>query len=108
MGEGMLLVVNFYEAGSIAPHRLVAVGSLHKVWIEVPEDVVAEAWKDAFQGHFAAEWPEVLHAAEKSLAHNAASDVYFDVRDLQPLENLTLERLLERTGISRPPNIIVY
>jgi hypothetical protein len=29
------------------------------------------------------------------------------VRDLRPVENLTLEQLLEKKGIGQPPNIIV-
>lgn len=66
----------------------------------------AEEWQDAFRDYFGAEWAEVLDAAENSLAYNAAGNVYFAVRDLRPLEDLTLEELLERTGISRPPNII--
>ena len=85
---------------------MVAVGNLHKVWHEFPEVVGPEEWQEAFRGHFGAEWTEVLDAAEKSLAYSAACNVYFAVRDLRPLENLTLEELLEKTGVSRPPNVI--
>jgi hypothetical protein len=89
------------------PRRLVAVGNLDRVWLAVPEDVAAEALQDAFGGWFGAEWSEVLDAAEKSFAYNAANNAYFAVRDLRPVENLTLERLLERKEIGQPPNIIV-
>jgi len=49
----------------------------------------------------------VLDVADKSFAYNAANIAYFAVRDLRPLENLTLEQLLEKEGSGQPPNIIV-
>jgi hypothetical protein len=73
----------------------------------VPEDVAAEELQDAFRSYFGAEWAEVLDAAEKSFAYNAANNAYFAVRDLRPVEDLTLEQLLEKKGIGQPPNIIV-
>jgi len=85
---------------------VVAVGNLDKVWLAVPEDVAAEELQDAFRSYFCAEWAEVLAAAEKSFTYNAANSAYFAVRDLRPVENLTLEQLLEKKGISRPLNII--
>jgi hypothetical protein len=63
--------------------------------------------QDAFRSYFGAEWAEVLDSAEKSLAYNAANNVYFAVRDLRLVEHLTLEQLLEKKGIGQPPNIIV-
>jgi hypothetical protein len=63
--------------------------------------------QDAFRGYFGAEWAEVLDVADKSFTYNAANNAYFAVRDLRPLENLTLEQLLEEKGIGQPPNIIV-
>jgi hypothetical protein len=63
--------------------------------------------QDAFRSYFGAEWAEVLDAAEKSFPYNAANNAYFAVRDLRPVENLTLEQLLEKKGIGQPPNIIV-
>ena len=86
---------------------MVAVGSLDRVWIAVPEDVAAEELQDAFQGYFGAEWAEILDVAEKSFAYNAANNAYFAVRDLRPVQNLTLEQLLEKKGISKTPNIII-
>jgi len=86
---------------------MVAVGNLDKVWLAVPEDVAAEELQDAFRSYFGAEWAEVLDAAEKSFTYNAANNAYFAVRDLRPVENLTLEQLLEKKGIGQPPNIIV-
>ena len=82
-------------------------GNLDKVWLAVPEDVAAEELQDAFRSYFGAEWGEVLDAAEKSFAYNAANNAYFAVRDLRPVENLTLEHLLEERGIGQPSNIIV-
>ena len=86
---------------------MVAVGNLDKVWIAVPEDVAAEVLQDAFQSYFNAQWAEVLDAAEKSFTYNAFNNAYFAVRGLRPVENSTLEQLLKKTGIGRPPNIIV-
>jgi len=63
--------------------------------------------QDAFRSYFGAEWAEVLHVADKSLAYSAANNAYFAVRDLHPVENLTLDQLLEEKGIGQPPNIIV-
>ena len=86
---------------------MVAVGNLDKVWITVPEDVTDEELQDAFQSFFNAPWAEVLDAAEKSFAYNAFNNAYFAVRNLHPVENLTLDQLLEKTGINQRPNIIV-
>ena len=86
---------------------MVAVGNLDKVWLAVPDDVATEELQDAFQSYFGEEWVEVLSVSEKSFTYNAANNAYFAVRDLRPVENLTLEQLLEKKGIGRPPNIIV-
>jgi hypothetical protein len=83
------------------------VGNLDKIWLAVPEDVAVEELQDAFRSYFGVEWAEVLDVADKSFAYNAANKAYFAVRDLRPLENLTLEQLLEEKGIGQPPNIIV-
>jgi len=101
------LPVYFYETGWIIPRRLVAVGNLDKVWIAVPKDVAAEELQDSFRNYFDAQWATVLDVAEKSFTYNAFNNAYFAVRNLHPLENLTLEQLLEKTGIGSPPNIIV-
>jgi len=63
--------------------------------------------QDSFRSYFGEKWAEVLDAAEKSFAYNAANNAYFAVRDLRPVESLTLEQLLEKKRIGRPPNIIV-
>ena len=73
----------------------------------VPEDVAAEELQDAFRSYFDAQWAEVLDVAEKSFTYHAFNNAYFAVRDLRPVENLTLESLLKKTGIGQPPNIIV-
>lgn len=101
------LPVYFYETGWIIPRQLVAVGNLDKVWIEVPEDVGAEELQDAFRNYFNAQWAEVLDVAEKSFAYNAFNNAYFAVRNLRSVESLTLEQLLEKTGIGQLANIIV-
>ncbi len=86
---------------------MVAVGNLEKIWLAVPEDAEAEELRDAFRSYFGAEWAEVMCSSEKSIAYNAANNAYFAVRGLHPLEDLTLEQLLEKKGIGQPPNIIV-
>jgi hypothetical protein len=63
--------------------------------------------QNAFGSYFDAQWTEVLDVAEKSFSYNAFNNAYFAVRNLRPVENLTLERLLEKKGIGQPPNIIV-
>ncbi len=77
------------------------------VWLAVPEEAAEEELQDAFRNFFAAEWAEVLDVAERSFAYNAANSAYFAVRNLRRLESLTLEEVLEKKGIGRPPNIIV-
>ncbi len=52
-------------------------------------------------------WAEVLEASDKSLAYNSANSAFFAVRDLRPVDDLTLEQMLKEKGISQPPNIIV-
>ena len=86
---------------------MVAVGSLHKVWLEVPEDVGAGELKEIFRSFLGAEWVDVLDAAEKSFEYNASNNAYFAVSDLRLVENLTLEQVLKKKGIGQPPNIIV-
>ena len=86
---------------------MVAIGNLNKVWLKVPEDVSAEELQAAFRSYFGEDWAEVLDVADNSFTYNAANNAYFAVRDLRPVENLTLEQLLEKKGICQPPNIIV-
>jgi hypothetical protein len=87
---------------------VVAVGSLDRVWLEVPEYSEAEALEDAFQRRFGAEWADVLDAVDKSFAYNAANDAYFSVRDIRPVANLTLDELIRKAGGLQPsPNVII-
>lgn len=86
---------------------MVAVGSLDKVWVPFFEPVSAEDLREAFRNVFGAEWDEVLEAADSAFPYNAANDAYFSVRDLRPVRSLTLEQLLEKKQIIRPPNVIV-
>ena len=57
----------------------------------MPEEVAAEELQAAFRSYFGTEWAEVLDAAEMSFAYNVANNAYFAVRNLRPLEDLTLE-----------------
>jgi len=86
---------------------VVAVGNLDKVWLEIPEDAAEAELQKAFRNYFGAEWDEILALADKSFSYNTANNAYFAVRDLRPMENLTLEQLLAEKGIAKPPNIIV-
>ena len=86
---------------------MVAVGTLDKVWLAVPEDVTAEELQNSFRSYFGAECAEVLNAADKSFVYNAANNAYFAVRDLRPVKNMTLEQLLEKRTIGHRPNIVV-
>lgn len=86
---------------------MVAVGNLGELWTAVPEYVAAEELKDAFRSHFGAQWDDVLDVADTSFAYNAFNNAYFAVHNLRPVEDLTLERLLDNKGIDHPPNIIV-
>jgi hypothetical protein len=83
------------------------VGNLFKIWLSVPEDASMEELHDAFQNHFGAKWDEVLDAADTSFAYNSANNAYFAVSDLRPVDDLTLDQLLKKNGIDKPPNIIV-
>jgi hypothetical protein len=85
---------------------VVAVGNLDRVWLAVTEEFAQEELQDAFRQYFGAEWDEVLAVADKSFPYNAANNAYFAVRDLRPVENLTLEQLLEEKGMGQSPNII--
>jgi hypothetical protein len=87
--------------------RVVAVGNLHKLWGSVPENLDMAGLKKAFRGYFGAEWTDVLDAADISFAYNAANTAYFAVRDLRPVEALTLNRLLADHGGIKPLNLIV-
>ena len=63
--------------------------------------------QNAFQSYFGAEWVKVLDTAEKLFAYNDANNAYFTVGNLRPIENLTLDQLLQDEGDVQPPNIIV-
>lgn len=89
------------------PRRVVAVGSLERVWSPRPEEIAEEQLEEAFGRRFGVAWADVLDAADKSFAYNVANDAYFSVRDLRPLEGLTLEELLEKNGGASTTNVIV-
>lgn len=86
---------------------MVAVGNLDKIWSTVPEDAAEGELKTIFRGHFGAEWAEVLDDADQSFGYHASNNVYFAVREVRLVDELTLEQLLEEKGSPRPPDIIV-
>ncbi|VBB41295.1 hypothetical protein TRIP_B10023 [uncultured Desulfatiglans sp.] len=86
---------------------MVAVGNLDKIWSTVPEDAAESDLKKAFRSYFGAEWTEVLDGADQSFGYHASNNVYFAVREVRLVEELTLEQLLEEKGAPRPPDIIV-
>ncbi len=86
---------------------MVAVGNLDKIWLSVPADIPMMELQDAFRGYFSKEWDEVLDTADPSFYYNALNNAYFAVRDLLPVENLTLDRLSGKDGIGKQPHIIV-
>ncbi|MDI6630869.1 MAG: hypothetical protein QME13_00375 [Thermoanaerobacteraceae bacterium] len=87
---------------------MVAVGSLAKIWLGLPEDItVPEELQRAFEDYFGAEWNQVLVGAEKPFGYHAANNAYFAVEGLWPVENLTLTELLEREKVKLSANIII-
>jgi len=86
---------------------VVAVGNLDKVWLEIPEDISEKAFQQAFRSMFEAEWTEVLDTADRSFPYNASNDAFFSIRKIHPVEDLTLNELLEKEGARQPANIIV-
>jgi hypothetical protein len=86
---------------------VVAVGSLYKVWLEVPEDVSFEELQKSFRSYFGVEWGEALDVVDRSFVYNAFNNAYFAVRAVHSVENLTLDQVPEMNGGGRPLNIIV-
>ena len=86
---------------------MVAVGNLDKIWIEIPDDASESDFTKAFLSYFNEDWSEVLDTADKAFSYNAANNAYFAVRNLHPVEDLTLDQLLEKEGTGKPANIIV-
>jgi len=86
---------------------VVAIGSLDKIWFTPSEDVAEENLYSAFHNHFGLEWAEVLNAADNSFDYNIANNAYFAVRGLRSIQNLTLDQLMGRESVDRPPNVII-
>ena len=86
---------------------MVAVGNLDKIWLSIPADVPMMELQDAFRGYFGVGWDKVLDTADPSFYYNAFNRAYFAVRDLLPVEDLTLDQLSGKDGIDKPPHIIV-
>ncbi len=82
-------------------------GNLDKVWLSVPEYAQAAELKAAFKNHFGLEWDRTLNTMDTSFAYNALNNTYFAVGNLRPVKNLTLDRLMEKGGNRKPPNVIV-
>ena len=86
---------------------MVAVGTLKKVWLNIPQDISEEIFKKAFNDYFGSGWGDVLDAVDKSFEYNAYNTVYFSVGDIELIENVSLDQLLEEKGLCQPPNIVV-
>ena len=86
---------------------MVAVGSLDKIWIDIPQDVSEDEFANSFREYFGAEWEEVLDAVDMSFAYNSYNVVYFAVGDIEGIENLNLDQLMKKKEIYQPPNVLV-
>ena len=86
---------------------MVAVGSLKKVWLEIPQDVSEEEYKKAFEFYFGAGWDHILDAVDRSFEYNVFNTGYFSAGAVKPIENVTLDLLLEEKGLHLPPNVVV-
>ena len=82
-------------------------GNLDKIWIEIPDDASESDFTKAFLSYFNEDWSEVLDTADKAFSYNAANNAYFAVREIRPVENLALDQLLAKHGVTKPPNIMV-
>ncbi|MEW6182181.1 MAG: hypothetical protein AB1500_03255 [Bacillota bacterium] len=86
---------------------MVAVGSLGKLWLDLPEDIDSmEALQSAFSKHFNADWKDVMVGADQPFGYHAAYDAYFTVRDLRAVTGMTIDQLLEDKGVKKPLNIV--
>lgn len=86
---------------------MVAVGSLKKIWLDIPQDVSEKEFKRAFENYFKESFGKVLNAADKSFEYNAFNTAYFSAGDVELIDNLKLDRLLEEKGYCQPPNVVV-
>ena len=86
---------------------MVAVGSLDKIWIDIPQDVSEDEFANSFREYFGAEWEEVLDAVDMSFAYNSYNTAYFSIDSIKPIDNYNLDRLLEDGGLRQPPNVVV-
>lgn len=71
---------------------MVAVGSLEKLWTELP-DGDEEELKRHFACFFDADWQLVMVGAEKPFDIHLYWDAYFSVRKITPVSGLTLADL---------------
>ena len=74
---------------------MVAVGTLKKVWLNIPQDVSEEIFKKAFEDCFGSGLENALDTIDKSFEYNVYNTVYFSIGDIELIENVTLDQLLE-------------
>jgi hypothetical protein len=85
---------------------VVAVGSLEQVWLDLPDFESKQTLMSAFNAYFNADWNAVMVGAEKPFGYHASYDAYFAVRNLRPVNDLTVDQLLASTGVKKPINIV--
>ena len=86
---------------------MVAVGSLKKVWLQIPEDASEEEFTKTFKDYFGLDWKEILNANDMSFAYNSFNTAYFAVGDIVTVENITLDQIMGDNNLYQPPNIVV-
>lgn len=72
---------------------MIAVGNLGAVWTDFSAEDEVEFKRD-FAGFFGAAWELVMDGAEKPFAMHLYWDGYFSVRDIKPVNGLTLAGLV--------------
>jgi len=71
------------------------------------EDITEEEFRQAFRSYFGVEWTELLDTAYNSYDYIAYNDIYFAIRDLQPVESTSLEQFLRDKEFKQSLNIVI-
>lgn len=72
---------------------MVAVGSLKKIWLDVPEAGDMEELAREFENYFGARWEDVMVGGDRPFVFHKDWEAYFAVTGLKPVSDLTLSRL---------------
>ncbi|MTI85550.1 MAG: hypothetical protein FH756_17055 [Firmicutes bacterium] len=76
---------------------MVAVGSLGKIWMEVPEDAEdMETLSGEFAAFFGARWEDVMVGGDKPFVYHKDWEAYFSVTGLKPVSGLKMSQLPSR------------